>query len=138
MIAIAILIVVGVIAAASYWLAMRRESAQDRHTARGQSSVAGRKAEAAKKSAARRYAGVEIQVRETACEAAVAMSGQRFLTSEAPALPLAGCTAEHCSCAFVKFSDRRTDDRRLEHSSLSTSLYLANNRRDRTGRREDD
>jgi hypothetical protein len=138
MIVIAILIVVGVIAAAIYWVAMQRESAQDRYTARGRSSASGRQVEAATKPAAPLYAGVEIRVRDTACEAAVAMSGRRFLTNEAPALPLAGCTVPHCTCAFVKFSDRRTEDRRLEHSALSTSIFLANNRRERKGRREGD
>jgi hypothetical protein len=77
-------------------------------------------------------------VRHPACEPARGLRGQRYLANEAPALPLPGCTAPHCSCAFVKLSDRRTDDRRLDHAGLSASLFLSKNRRDQGGRRDDD
>lgn len=108
-------------AAAILWLAMRR-----------------RPAPVPRSRAATRFDAVEIQARHTACLAALRLRGKRYLAGEAPALPLTGCTAAQCSCSFVKLSDRRTEDRRLEHEGLSASLFRANDRRDRAGRREDD
>lgn len=137
MIVSAILVVVA-IAAASYWLVWRRRPAPVRHPPRGQASVPGRKAKAPGAPAAPRYGAVEIQARNTACEAARSLGGRRFLANEAPALPLPGCTAAQCTCAFVKLSDRRTEDRRLEHAGLGASLFLAKSRREQRGRREDD
>jgi len=121
MVAIAILVVIAV-AAGSLWLVKRRR----------------RKAEAPGQPAAARFGAVEIQARQGACEAANRLRGRRYLAKEAPALPLPDCTSPQCSCAFVKLSDRRTDDRRIEHSGLGASLFLANNRRNRIGRRDSD
>jgi hypothetical protein len=137
MIAIAILAVVAA-AAVAYWLVQRRRPAPDRQPTRGRAPVPGRKTAATGQPASPRYGAVEIQARHAACEAALKLRGQRYLANEAPALPLAGCTAAQCSCAFVKLSDRRTEDRRLEHAGLSASLFLASNRRARVGRREGD
>lgn len=137
MIAIAILAVVA-LAAVSFWLISRRRPAPDRHPARGHTSAPARKAKAPSQPAASRYGAVEIQTRTSACKAAQDLRGQRFLANEAPALPLPGCSAAQCSCAFVKLSDRRTEDRRLDHAGLGASLFLARSRRDLPGRREDD
>lgn len=137
MIPIAILVVIAV-AAAGFWLARRRRPAPDRRPVRGQKSVPGRKGEAPAQPSATGFGAVEIQMRHAACDAARALSGRRYLANEAPALPLPGCTAAQCKCSFVKLSDRRTEDRRLEHAGLSSSLFLANDRRDRSGRRDKD
>ncbi len=48
-----------------------------------------------------------------ACYAARTISGKRFLSSEAPALPLAGCDNAECNCRYFHHSDRRSSvDRR--------------------------
>jgi hypothetical protein len=82
-----------------------------------------------------RFAAVEIRPRGSACEAARALEGQRFLPDQAPALPLKGCTAAKCSCAFAKHTDRRSDDRRLAHGGLSASLFQSTDRRAKKDRR---
>jgi len=137
MIAVAISAVI-VVLIMSYWLARRRRSAPSQQSTRGHAAAKGRKPEARSRPTAPRFDAVEIQARHAACDAAHQLRGRRYLANEAPALPLPGCTAAQCSCSFVKLSDRRTEDRRLEHGGLSASLFLANNRRDDDGRREDD
>jgi len=41
------------------------------------------------------------------CQAALELSGMRFLPEEIPRLPLAGCEADSCNCSYELFSDRR-------------------------------
>jgi hypothetical protein len=108
---------------AACWLVFRRPSAtQDRapHQA---------------KPAGGRFGAVEIRIRGSACRPARSLKGQRFLSREAPALPLPACTAAQCTCKFTKWSDRRSESRRLEHGGLSASIFLANNRRAKRERR---
>jgi len=107
---------------AAYVLLFRRRASQD---------PAPRKA----RPAGGRFGAVEIRIRSGACRAARTLEGQRLLSTEAPALPLPECTAVQCSCKFTKWSDRRSEGRRLEHGGLSASIFLANNRRTRRERR---
>ena len=59
------------------------------------------------------YHAVSIRFDAGACAAAQALDGQRFLSAEAPRLPLNECNAPDCSCRFVHHADRRgKDDRR--------------------------
>lgn len=60
------------------------------------------------------YHAVSIKLSDFPCTAAKDLASQRFLSSEAPKLPLSGCTnASTCSCRFVHHKDRRTGkDRR--------------------------
>jgi hypothetical protein len=110
-------------AGALYWIALRRRpAAVERVPPRA-------------KPAGGRFGAVEIRVRAGACQAARSLEGQRFLSKEAPTLPLPSCAAAQCSCKFTKWSDRRSENRRLEHGGLSASIFLANNRRARRERR---
>lgn len=60
------------------------------------------------------FQAVEVSPGLDACEAASAISGQRFLAREAPQLPLQGCDMNKCSCRFRKLRDRRhAEDRRF-------------------------
>jgi hypothetical protein len=68
-----------------------------------------------------------------ACEAVEKLEGKRFLSKEAPRLPLPGCGAEHCRCRYVHFKDRREDDRRTLHKS---PLFVSADRRATTTRRQ--
>jgi hypothetical protein len=52
------------------------------------------------------------------CEAANALSGRRFLSKEAPRLPLERCSEAACSCRYQHYEDRRVDRRRLEFSGV--------------------
>ena len=100
-----------VVAGAAYWLMARRARAANpvpRPTKAGG-----------------RFGAVEIRTRRDACDSARALEGQRFLSKDAPALPLRDCTTAQCACRFTKLSDRRTDGRRLELGGLATSLFVA-------------
>jgi hypothetical protein len=83
------------------------------------------------------FGSVEIRVRSGACETAKALSGQRFLALEAPALPLPACSAARCTCSFVKLTDRRTESRRLGYG-LNASMFLSADRREQHERRDED
>lgn len=108
-------------AGAVYWLLSGRAGAQKRAARESKAAAA--------------FSAVEIRPRSGACDAARALEGRRYLSKDAPALPLANCTAARCRCRFSKLSDRRTDGRRLEHDGLSASLFLPSNRRKRRDRR---
>jgi hypothetical protein len=118
-----ILVLIGtlILAAGAVWLLLRRANA--RRDSTRTTRTAGL------------FGSVEIRTRKGACEAARSLGGQRFLSKEAPTLPLSGCAAAQCSCSFAKLSDRRTDSRRLEHGGLSASFFEATNRRAERERR---
>jgi hypothetical protein len=54
-----------------------------------------------------RYSSVSVTCADPDCSAASKLRGKRFLESEAPSLPLPGCTADSCSCRYVPRKDRR-------------------------------
>jgi hypothetical protein len=59
------------------------------------------------------YHGVAVKPCENACEAVRAIVGERFLSRDAPALPLATCDQKLCKCTYGHYSDRRDpEDRR--------------------------
>jgi len=60
-----------------------------------------------------RFHAVSLKSLSSACDAAKAMEGERFLSTEAPNIPLAECDATSCKCRYVHHKDRRaTEDRR--------------------------
>jgi hypothetical protein len=120
---IATLIAIGFLAAAVYWWRSRLSNPRQvpQRAARRDSE---------------RFAGVEIRRRSGGCAAAIALDGQRFLANRSPALPLVGCTKKRCDCTFVKYSDRRTDDRRWENDGTTAALFNTAQRRMRADRRD--
>lgn len=74
------------------------------------------------------------------CEAVHALPPTRYLSRDAPRLPLPQCSSPAaCSCAYKHFVDRRGQPRRKdEMSGLRRAGHLANERRVTRGRREDD
>lgn len=70
------------------------------------------------------YHCVEIVGDEGLCQSAIKLKGKRFLSDDAPALPLAGCTKADCSCRYQHHEDRRgqTEDRRLDFG-VTRELY---------------
>lgn len=66
----------------------------------------------------KRYQCVEIVAPEGTvdsrqlCNAYHAQKGQRYLATDAPALPLAGCDRGQCKCRYKHFGDRRVEERR--------------------------
>jgi len=88
------------------------------------------------------FRGVEVILNKNGCcEVAKAIAGQRFLTAEAPILPLSGCDVPECRCTYLHFDDRRTDYRRASDLSFDMAGQLRDDdRRSSTssGRRHDD
>ena len=58
------------------------------------------------------YHCVAIHHQDGACAAAKRLSGQRFLSKEAPSIPLPACDAASCHCRYLHFADRRQNGER--------------------------
>ncbi|MBP8924343.1 MAG: hypothetical protein KBG75_00655 [Pseudomonadales bacterium] len=63
------------------------------------------------------YHAVTVVCSMDACDGVRRLSHKRFLSNDAPQLPLSYCTAKTCNCRYVHYSDRRNgEERRAEHS----------------------
>jgi hypothetical protein len=85
-----------------------------------------------------RWHAVMIAVSAGACAAAQACKGKRFLSGDAPRLPLAGCDATRCDCKYRHFVDRRGAPRRQDEKIAAPPGRADANRRIRRGRRAAD
>ena len=74
------------------------------------------------------YHCVEIKMSYNACEEVLQLYGKRYLSAEAPMLPVAGCN-QQCKCKFKHYDDRRQDDRRDAFSSSGIHFSGEKNRR---------
>ena len=81
---------------------------------------------------------VMIATSPNACEAAQACKGKRFLSSEAPWLPLEECDVKRCNCRYRHYEDRRGDSRRQGEKSAGAAAKEPSNRRRSRGRRATD
>jgi len=65
------------------------------------------------------------------CEACRAIEGQRFLTSEAPLLPLPDCSDPNgCRCKYKHWEDRRQeDDRRAPFRGIGEQFHAQSDKR---------
>jgi len=81
-----------------------------------------------------RYHAVELQMCDSPCESALAIAGKRLLKSEAPALPLDGCTHKKCMCTYTQYDDRRLMQRRCE--SYPYGMPMGRSGRQREERRK--
>lgn len=68
------------------------------------------------------YHSVAIKHPESACVAVKSVAGRKFLSREAPLVPLGNCEAATCRCRYVHFDDRRDDDRRSPYSTRQVLL----------------
>ncbi len=88
------------------------------------------------------YHAVSIKFESRACMAAKTMEGERFLSSEAPRLPLPDCDVTDCQCHFAHHQDRRVNkDRRNVFNASGHSDTTGKHERERRGirdRRHDD
>jgi len=88
------------------------------------------------KPAQQAFHGVSIATGWPSCEAARELEGQRFLSGEAPTLPLPGCDQGTCACAYQRHDDRRDGPRRdAELGVHGLGLRPKKERRDRVDRR---
>jgi hypothetical protein len=86
------------------------------------------------------FRSVSILQGPNACCASKDLAKVRFLSKQAPALPLAKCDMQHqCQCRYVKHADRRTESRRLiDAIGMSALLFESQERRAKVGRRKTD
>jgi hypothetical protein len=84
------------------------------------------------------YHAVSILPGQGACPAAYRLSGIRFLSRNAPRLPLPSCDCEHCACRFKHHQDRRAGPRRCNERGLASATWMGPERRQSPGRRADD
>lgn len=86
------------------------------------------------------YHSVSIMTGAGACQTARTLRNVRFLSAEAPLLPLVSCDATRCNCKFAHHADRRRGDRRNAYSAESHGYAIQGGaeRRERRGRRQSD
>jgi hypothetical protein len=75
-----------------------------------------------------------------ACAEAYAVRNRRFLSREAPVLPLPGCGSAQCECRYEHHDDRRKGLRRAHDLAVAIDGHEGVEQRDRTkrGRRKAD
>lgn len=54
-----------------------------------------------------------------ACAAVVQLNAQKWLSAQAPQLPIKGCDAQQCECRYRHHADRRSADRRETDGMVS-------------------
>lgn len=85
------------------------------------------------------FHAVSIDPAMGSCAAAQSVRSQRFLSEDAPSLPLLDCSAAQCQCRYMHFPDRRSGsrDRRLGpvEESDESEFWSPRNRRSFLGRR---
>ncbi len=90
-----------------------------------------------------KYHGIAVMCEDDACAAAKALGKKRFLSHEAPPIPLPNCDSANCHCRYEHFEDRRSgDDERRSTFSLQTDLHSSAGNEERRakkrGRRKTD
>lgn len=92
--------------------------------------------------ASKSFTAVTLAPGPDACEAVLSFGRKRFLSGDAPILPLTDCGSSSCTCKYVHYEDRRdvSEDRR-QPFSMRTDLHGSageEERRQRAGRRGPD
>jgi len=83
------------------------------------------------------YHAVSIKFESRACMAAKKKEGERFLSAEAPRLPLPECDVSKCLCHFAHHKDRRVSkDRRNIFNASGHSSTTGKHEQERRGARD--
>jgi hypothetical protein len=84
------------------------------------------------------WKAVVIVAGDSSCAAAIQLRGKRFLSRDAPRLPLPECTRQdQCQCKYRHLSDRRGSQRRSgEEARIVPAQPVAKERRRPGERRE--
>jgi hypothetical protein len=94
-----------------------------------------------------KWHAVAVSVGPTCCRVALNARSSRFLSTEAPPLPLAGCSQPaSCTCKYKHYGDRRAGPRRRTDSDIYKNALSPHvvrrltfeDRRASKGRRADD
>jgi hypothetical protein len=70
-----------------------------------------------------------------ACQSARAAGKTRYLSAEAPPLPLPNCSSQSCTCHYRHYQDRRRSLRRAGDVAASRVNWVGRERRAAPGRR---
>ena len=86
------------------------------------------------------FHAVTIAPGPRACAAALDLQGKRFLSRDAPVLPLGKCGNGNCTCRYEHYDDRRHGPRRAREMGVSIDGYDGEDHRDKPkrGRRKAD
>jgi hypothetical protein len=71
-----------------------------------------------------KYHAVSIEPGRNCCHSARMLQGTRFLSREAPALPLKNCSNDQCTCHYAHHDDRRTRPRRARDMGVAVDGWL--------------
>ena len=63
------------------------------------------------------------------CVAARKLDGRRFLSRDAPVLPLKDCNRTDCTCRYQHYEDRRRGPRRARDLGVAVDGYIEQDRR---------
>jgi hypothetical protein len=103
---------------------------------RAESIESGSRRNLRRKGGTTEFHSVSIRLSKNACAAAEDLSGQRFLATKAPMLPLPGCDADECTCRFEHHEDRRSGENRRNPFSPGVMGGGQSEHRDGTDRRK--
>jgi hypothetical protein len=84
---------------------------------------------AAPRKAPSRFHAVTIVPGRNACAEARALVDQRFLSRDAPTLPLKNCGTPQCECRYEHYDDRRKGNRRAHDLGVSIDGYEGSEQR---------
>ena len=76
-----------------------------------------------------KFRAVSIQTGPRACTAAKYLRGKRFISTQAPELPLSRCDISDCKCKYAYHKDRRDEDDRRFPSNIMESVFSDNDKR---------
>jgi hypothetical protein len=87
-----------------------------------------------------KFHAVTIVPGRRACAEARGMRDKRFLSRDAPPLPLKNCGSEECECRYEHHVDRRKNGRRAHDLGVSIDGYDGADKRQKSkrGRRQTD
>ena len=76
------------------------------------------------------FRAVSIKPGNDCCQAVRDLGDKRFLTLEAPQLPLQDCSEyASCTCKYQKWDDRRQEDRRALKTGIAGQYFQGDDRR---------
>jgi hypothetical protein len=82
------------------------------------------------------YHAVSIAPGIGCCQSAQSLTGKRFLSAEAPQMPLRDCNTKSCTCRYVHHDDRRSIAARRNRDVWNKNAgFVRSDRRRSPGRR---
>ena len=100
-----LLLVLAIVLLIGFWILRRRGERQAAKPTRPDRRIAA--------DTSGKFHAVGIKFPSYACDAAKSLAGKRFLSKEAPPIPLPDCDGRDCECTFMHYPDRRSGkDRR--------------------------